>query len=115
MFNEFNGLNGVFPVDVAIYYREQLVAFVEVDGEFHYKFDIEAQDQAVPKWMRENNPTLLRRKNTLKEFCYRKTYPHLPLYRIRSDQCETVGFPMAGEALAKWIISDLKEKRAKSS
>ncbi len=54
-FNEFNGLRGVFPVDCAVYYKDRLVALVEVDGEFHYK-------QSVQE---------LRRKDQLKQFLYR--------------------------------------------
>eukprot|EP00607_Mallomonas_marina_P005590 CAMPEP_0182429986 /NCGR_PEP_ID=MMETSP1167-20130531/35687_1 /TAXON_ID=2988 /ORGANISM="Mallomonas Sp, Strain CCMP3275" /LENGTH=271 /DNA_ID=CAMNT_0024614471 /DNA_START=42 /DNA_END=858 /DNA_ORIENTATION=+ len=38
IFNEFNGLkSGVFPIDAAVYYDEKLIAFIEVDGDFHYR------------------------------------------------------------------------------
>merc|ERR1711988_1728514 len=36
--HEFNGLiRGVFPVDAAVYCNDELVALIEIDGEFHYK------------------------------------------------------------------------------
>jgi hypothetical protein len=90
--NEFNGLQGVFPVDAAVYYKDSLVALVEVDGEFHYK---QLGQQ-------------LRRKDRLKEFMYRCAYPRIPLYRMRADQLQVIGYPRAGEALAKWICKDLQ-------
>lgn len=101
VFNEFLGTGGVFPIDSAIYYQDELVAFVEIDGEFHYK---QLSQQ-------------LRRKDRLKEFLYRFHFPHVPLYRMRSDQILAVGTAKAGEALAHWIIKyvkslDLKEKKS---
>ena len=90
-FNEFNGLQGVFPVDCAVYYKDALVALVEVDGEFHYK--LLGQQ--------------LRRKDRLKEHLYRCHYPNIPLYRMRTDQLNVIGYPKAGGALAKWIVKDL--------
>lgn len=93
-FNEFCGLQGVFPVDAAVYYDEKLVALVEVDGEFHYK--LLGQQ--------------LRRKDWLKEFLYRCHYPTVPLYRMRLDQLQVIGYPRAGEALANWINRDVQIK-----
>ena len=94
--NEFNGLHGVFPVDAAVYCDNQLVALVEVDGEFHYK--LLGQQ--------------LRRKDRLKEFLYRCHYPEVPLYRMRSDQLQVIGYARAGQALANWIYKDGKEKHS---
>jgi hypothetical protein len=88
--NEFNGLQGVFPVDCAVYCRDALVAFVEVDGEFHYK-DLGQH---------------LRRKDRLKEHIYRFHYPGVPLFRIRSNQIDAIGFKQVGKALASWIAKD---------
>lgn len=87
IFNEFCGLSGTFPIDSAVYLGEKLVAFVEIDGEFHYK-------QLSQK---------LRRKDKLKEHLYRVRYPDVPLFRIRSDQCSAIGYDRAGQSLASWI------------
>jgi hypothetical protein len=93
--NEFNGLpQGSFPLDAAIYYRSELAAFVEIDGEFHYK-----QLSISPQ---------LRRKDILKETLYNKRYPEVPFFRIRYDQCAAIGIPRAGHALAQWILSRSK-------
>ena len=89
LFNEYSGLKGVFPVDAAVYDGDKLLAFVEIDGESHYK-------QFNQK---------LRRKDKLKEFLYRFHYPSIPLYRIRSDQVDIVGTQKAGESLGMWIYS----------
>ena len=35
--NEFNGMKGVLAMDAAVFKDDQLVAFVEIDGESHYK------------------------------------------------------------------------------
>ena len=92
--NEFSGLRGVFPIDAAVYHNNQLVALVEIDGEFHYKA------------LGQN----LRRKDQFKEFLYRCHYPYLPLFRIRSDQCAVIGTDRAGEALATWIVNSMDER-----
>jgi len=104
--NEFNGLRGVFPVDVAIYYDDRLVALVEIDGEFHYKVSplIESEEgtEGQRVWTAEDSKTL-RRKDKLKELCYRNKYPDVGYFRIRDDQIEALGFRRAGAALATWI------------
>lgn len=87
IYNEFCGLSGTFPIDAAVYLGDTLVAFVEIDGEFHYK-------QLAQK---------LRRKDKLKEHLYKVKYPDVPLFRIRSDQCSAIGFERAGQSLASWI------------
>jgi hypothetical protein len=84
--HEFNGLNGVFPVDAGIFFNDKLLVFIEVDGEFHYK-----------------GIQQLRRKDRLKEFLYRHAFPNIPLYRIRHDQCELLGYDKVGKSLALWI------------
>ena len=68
--NEFSGLKGVLPIDAAVFDNQNLLAFIEIDGESHYK-------QFNQK---------LRRKDKLKEFLYKYYYPSVPLFRIRSDQ-----------------------------
>ena len=72
-----------------MYYNDELVALVEIDGEFHYK----------------QLGQLLRRKDRMKEFLYKYHYPSLPLFRIRSDQCTVIGVKRAGSELANWISS----------
>lgn len=89
-FNEFCGMRGVFPIDAAVYFGDTLIALVEVDGEFHYK-SLSQQ---------------LRRKDQLKETLYRYHYPTTPIYRIRSDQLNVIGYNKAGAVLAEWIASD---------
>ena len=97
--HEFNGLvRGVFPVDAAVYCNDELVALIEIDGEFHYK---QLGQQ-------------LRRKDQLKEFLYRCHYPTLPLFRIRSDQCTIIGPERAGRELASWIIQSVTSTEAKT-
>eukprot|EP00981_Chlorochromonas_danica_P007455 scaffold1754_cov180-Ochromonas_danica.AAC.11 len=91
IFNEFSGLGGVFPIDVAIYYDDKLFAFVEVDGDFHYGPDQQLQ-----------------RKDRLKEFIYNMRYPDVPLYRIRFDQIHSLGAEQAGKALAMWITRQVQ-------
>ena len=93
--NEFSGLDGVFPVDAAIYHNGALIALVEVDGEFHYK----------------SLGQQLRRKDRLKEFLYRCHYPNIPLYRMRIDQLDVLGFSGAGAALATWISKDILDDK----
>lgn len=94
--NEFNGLQGVFPIDAAVFHAGELVALVEVDGEFHYK----------------SLGQQLRRKDRLKEFLYRCHYPTVPLCRMRCDQLQVIGYPRAGEALASWIHKQVEERKA---
>jgi hypothetical protein len=89
IFNEFNGLQGVFPIDTAVYYKNELVALVEIDGEYHYKSQ------------------QLRRKDRLKDFLYRHHYSNIPLYRMKYDQINVIGTSKAGQALANWIARDL--------
>lgn len=90
--NEFNGLNGVFPVDVALYAKDQLISLIEIDGEmFHYD-------------SREN----LNRKDQLKQFCYKVKYPDIPFIRIRSDKVNAITVPALGKSLAGWILSKMK-------
>ena len=88
IFNEFSGFQGVFPIDCAVYKNNELVAFVEIDGEFHY------------------NPINqeLRRKDRLKEKLYSLAYPNIPLFRVKNDQVTVIGYPDSGRVLASWIL-----------
>eukprot|EP01041_Mallomonas_annulata_P011850 gene11850-24840_t len=92
--NEFSGLNGIFPVDAAVFLNDELVAFVEIDGEFHYK-------QIGQK---------LKRKDKLKEHLYYKKYPKIPIFRIRSDQCSAIGIERSGQELANWITAAINNR-----
>lgn len=88
IFNEFSGFQGVFPIDCAVYKNNELVAFVEIDGEFHY------------------NPINqeLRRKDRLKEKLYSLAYPNVPLFRVKNEQVSVIGYPDSGRILASWIM-----------
>ncbi len=88
IFNEFSGFQGVFPIDCAVYKNNELVAFVEIDGEFHY------------------NPINqeLRRKDRLKEKLYSLAYPNIPLFRVKNEQVSVIGYPDSGRILASWIL-----------
>lgn len=95
--NEFCGLDrGIFPIDSAVYYKNDLIAFIEIDGEFHYK----------------QMGQQLRRKDLLKEFLYKQAFKNIPLFRIRADQCAVIGISKAAFALSKWIKGSL-DKRSK--
>lgn len=37
VFHEFSGLGGVLAIDAAVYNHDELLAFIEIDGESHYK------------------------------------------------------------------------------
>jgi predicted RecB family nuclease len=76
-----------------VFYRDELIALVEVDGESHYK---QLSQQ-------------LRRKDKLKEFLYKQRYS-VPLYRMRMDQIAAISASGAGKALASWIVKDLQLK-----
>ena len=99
VFNEFNGLRGVFPIDAGIYDRGELLSFIEIDGEMHYK-QINQQ---------------LRRKDKLKEFLYKFYYPEVPLFRIRSDQVDSLGIIKASKGMAAWIYALANNKERKSN
>lgn len=94
--NEFIGMKSVFPIDAAIYFDDNLLAFIEIDGDYHYKFQQE-----------------LRRKDRLKEFLYKSKFPKIPLYRVRHDHCEALGFTKLGRSLAAWLSAQ-ETKRSKS-
>ena len=99
--NEYNGMEGVLVVDAGVYFRDKLVAFVEVDGETHYK----------QYWYKkEHEAQQLRRKDQMKEFLYHVRYPHIPLFRVRLDQVSTLGFDRMSFALAAWISNRVDEK-----
>lgn len=72
---------------------DELVALVEIDGETHYK---QLSQQ-------------LRRKDKMKEFLYMTRY-QMPLYRMRIDHINALGFKKSANALAQWIVRDLVKK-----
>ena len=87
-FNEFNGLRDVLNIDCAVYFDNRLLAFIEIDGGFHY------------------NPVSnqLRSKDRMKESLYALAFPSIPLFRIRWDQVEVLGHSRIGSVLADWIV-----------
>ena len=85
--HEFNGLpSSVFPLDTAIWYQNELLAFIEIDGEFHYQ------------------GTKLRRKDQLKEYLYHCIYPNMKFIRIRADQFQKLGKQRIGMDLGNWLL-----------
>jgi len=63
--NEFPGLHAsVFPIDAAVYRGTTLVAFLEVDGDTHFTYDLRGQKQ-------------LRRIDKLKMFLYHHRFPSI--------------------------------------
>lgn len=66
------------------------IFFIYIGGEFHYK----------------SCGQQLRRKDQLKEFLYRRKYPNISFYRMRSDHIYTIGTLNAGIALGNWIAKD---------
>ena len=98
--NEYLGLAGpIFAVDCAVFYRDKLAAFVEVDGYCHYTPQ-EAQ---------------IRRKDLLKEFLYKVQHPEVPMYRLRAAQIYAIGESKSGNALAQWIANDIFAKVSSSA
>lgn len=73
LFNEFVGC-GIFATDMAVYYEDNIIAFVEVDGSFHYH------------WSLTNGDISLRRVDRLKEYLYRNRYPTVPIIRIAASR-----------------------------
>lgn len=87
--HEFNGLQGVYPVDCAVYYDKQAIAFIEVDGEHHY-FTIDGV-------------TTLHRTNKLKEWLYAFHYPDVPFFRVDVQEMNKMGLEILAEQLGKKI------------
>lgn len=74
VFNEYLGVDGVFPMDIAILFHGDVVAFIEIDGAFHYsRGDV-------------SNSRILHRVDQLKEYLYRSRYPQVPIYRVAASQ-----------------------------
>lgn len=74
VFNEYLGVDGVFPMDIAILFHGNVVAFIEIDGAFHYsRGDV-------------SNSRILHRVDQLKEYLYRSRYPQVPIYRVAASQ-----------------------------
>jgi hypothetical protein len=84
---EVSSFAGVFPVDAAIKYRGREVAFVEVDGPSHYRFDGQ-----------------LKRKDKLKEAMYKKKHPHCSFHRIRYDSENKIGAEIIGSEIVEVVM-----------
>jgi len=88
--NEFSGLHAVFPIDAAVYRGDRLLAFLEVDGETHFTYDIRGQKQ-------------LRRIDKLKMFLYRNRFPSIPIYRVNVEDSNKYGVDAVCRELAMSI------------
>lgn len=75
-----------------MFFKNNLIAFIEIDGETHYK----------------QKGKLLKRKDKLKEHLYHQLYPNISYFRIRSNQAKVIGINRSGYALAKWILNSLQ-------
>lgn len=119
-------------MDCAIYYDDELIALVEVDGEYHYilsgldeslkggplsdavcPLTDHLHFSSLQPLSSSPGAQLLRRKDRLKEFIYSMVYPDIPLYRLRVDQIRLLGVDKAGSALGAWILRDhsLRQER----
>ena len=88
--NEFPGLHAVFPIDAAVYREDRLIAFLEVDGDTHFTYDMRGQKQ-------------LRRIDMLKMFLYRNRFPSIPIYRINVEDSNKYGMDAVCRDLAMSI------------
>ena len=88
--NEFPGLHAVFPIDAAVYRGDRLIAFLEVDGDTHFTYDMRGQKQ-------------LRRIDMLKMFLYRNRFPSIPIYRINVEDSNKYGMDAVCRDLAMSI------------
>lgn len=93
--NEFDGLQGVFPMDIAVFSENMPIAFVEVDGNFHYQ---------IPSKLDE-----LRRKDRLKEMIYMNKFPNVKFYRIPLHK-SMKDVSAIGERLASKILLAQSQK-----
>jgi hypothetical protein len=90
---EVSGFGGVFPVDAAVFYRNDIISIIEVDGPHHYRYDGQ-----------------LRRKDKLKELMYRRLYPDVTFHRIRWDEVDRIGFRIIGEEVANEIMEVINSR-----
>ena len=84
---EASSFAGVFPIDAVVKYKGREVAFLEVDGPSHYRYDGK-----------------LKRKDKLKEAMYRKKHPHCSFHRIRYDSENKIGADVIGAEIADIIM-----------
>ncbi len=86
--NEFHGLqSGVFPMDCVVYFDSKIVAFVEIDGAFHYTSD----------------GSILRRDDQLKEYLYNKNYPGVMVLRVKNTDIAKTTIKVQGNKVAEKI------------
>ena len=90
--SEASSFQGVFPVDAAIYYDNDLVCMVEIDGPQHYRFDGK-----------------IRRKDKLKEAMYMKQHPDCVIQRIRWDVANKVGSEAIGIEIINAALQSSKQ------
>ena len=94
---EASSFDGVFPVDAAVSYDDEVVALIEVDGPHHYRHDGK-----------------LRRKDLLKEAMYQKKFPHCELHRIRWDEANKMGSDVVGRAVVEILVGTINERNEKA-
>lgn len=89
--NEFHGLGGFFPVDIAVFDGSKPISFIEVDGAFHYT---------------SNNYgfKLLKRVDLLKEHLYRLQFPQVPIHRVTMTMTRKYGVKQVTYDLAMGIL-----------
>jgi hypothetical protein len=72
--NEYSGLTfHLFPVDIAIKYKGNVVAFLEIDGMWHQSHSFSSSQQ-------------LRNADQFKQFLYQTRHPSIPFYRVNKDK-----------------------------
>ena len=86
--DEFYGLGKILPIDIAVYCNDEIIAFVEVDGE-HHKNRV--------------------REDKLKEYLYNKKYQNVSLYRIDIDEIKSIGEKEATKIIAKKILTKIQK------
>jgi hypothetical protein len=79
LLDEFQGLDGIFPMDIAVFHHSKPVAFLEVDGISHYRKRDRTQGSC------------LKRTELLKEHLYRSRYEDVPVYRVSGAQVRRQG------------------------
>ena len=95
-FHEFDGLpTHIFPVDTSVWYKNELLALIEIDGESHYRGN------------------KLRRKDQLKEFLYNSVHKDAIFIRKRIDQLPYKDLYLVGIELANTLINQAENRDAK--
>jgi hypothetical protein len=95
--SEISSFNGVFPVDIGIFFNQELISIIEVDGPQHYRHDGK-----------------LRRKDKLKESMYSRKHPDSKIHRLRWDDVSKIGFDVIGLEIIEQTVLSTKERNVVS-